>query len=247
MRCCPWSRRPATRSGSGFEGLHLTGSAPPGPAMGPAPAAGGRPARPRGPARPGPQPLRTTRERGRAGTPGGRRLGHPTDARDARVLERADRDRLAVPQPAARSRRAARRRAPGRQRQKLRRAPRPSRPPPPLPCGSRAASPPPPPSPARRCPRPSGPRIGLPPLGRGRRRRRRAAAPGGGGASRLPGSLAGWPADLGRGRRRPPPAHLHLLSAGNGPPAGEVWGVCGRSHSLQNYEPGEESPPHPLN
>lgn len=123
--------------------------------MGPAPAAGGRPARPRGPARPGPQPLRTTRERGGAGTPCGRRLGHPTDARDARVLVRADRDRLAVPQPAARSRRAARRRAPGRQRQKLRSAPRPSRPPPPLPCGSRAASPPPPP--ARRCPRPSGP------------------------------------------------------------------------------------------
>lgn len=73
-------------------------------------------------------------------------------------------------QPATRSRRAARRRAPGRQRLKLRSAPRPSRPPPPpppaLPCGSRVASPPPPPP--GRCRHPSGSRDGLPPLVRGR-------------------------------------------------------------------------------
>ncbi|KAL0616135.1 hypothetical protein AAY473_012981 [Plecturocebus cupreus] len=72
---CPWSRRPCHALRLPAPGLHLAGSAPPGPAMGPAPAAGGRPARSRAPHTPGPWPLRVTRERGREGTPCGRRLG----------------------------------------------------------------------------------------------------------------------------------------------------------------------------
>nr|XP_058154716.1 protein enabled homolog [Dasypus novemcinctus] len=69
-------------------------------------------------------------------------LGDPTDVWDARARVRDSADRTA-----ARSSHAARRKAPGRPREKLRSPPRPSRPPPSLPCGNRAASPPPPPPP----------------------------------------------------------------------------------------------------
>ncbi|XP_052570092.1 sterile alpha motif domain-containing protein 1-like [Peromyscus californicus insignis] len=148
MEPAPQPSAPAAGPGAGFTlPARLRAAQPWGPAL----ATGGRPARPRDPARPRvPQPLRGDAW---ARTPRGRRQRSPTGAREARD---------GGPGPGQAGRTAApQRRAPGpaesarRPRPKLRSAPRPSRPPPPLPCGNRAASQPPPPA-AASAPRAQG-------------------------------------------------------------------------------------------